>query len=348
MIDLRSDTVTQPTDEMRTAMAAVHPHDDTLEGDPVVRSLEEKAAAMLGKQAGLYVSGGTMGNIIASLVHSSGGGEALLDCQAHMALSEAGGISRLAGLYSIRIPSKKGEMDLDILKKSIRAEPSRYGLATAMINVETSHNHSGGFVPSLDYMRNVYDLGQKNDVSIHIDGARLFNAATALGVSAQEIAQYGDSVSICLSKGLSAPMGAVLAGSEKFIETARSFRRMVGGGLRQSAGIMAAAGLIGLETMSKRLAEDHQQAKRIWQGIAEIDAQMVESDAPQTNIFQVHIGHLAESDAAIWCHQLQDCGLLARPASKTTIRLVTHRHIDEKAADEAVAIWQKVFARLKR
>lgn len=343
MIDLRSDTVTQPTDEMREAMANVHPHDDTLEGDPIVKKLEEKTASILGKQAGLYVVGGTMGNIIASLTHSSGGGEALVDSQAHIALSEAGGISRLSGLYCVRIPSKHGEMDLEILEKSLRPKASRYGLATAMVNMETSHNHSGGYVPSLNYMKTVKTLCEKNNVATHIDGARLFNAATALDVEPKSIASYGDSVSICLSKGLSAPMGAILAGTNEFIETARSFRRMVGGGLRQSAGIMAAAGLIALDKMTMRLKEDHDAARSIWHGLQQLDPRLVTETAPVTNIFQVDVGHLKANNANLWCENLQKQGLMARSASQTTIRLVTHRHITPSAADEAVQIWQDVY-----
>lgn len=343
IIDLRSDTVTQPTDEMRLAMSSAKAHDYTLEGDPVVNALECKAAEMLGKDAALYLVGGTMGNLIGALVHSASGGEALVDSQAHIALSEAGGLSHLAGLYCIKIESEKGEMDLHLLEKSIRPTPSRYGLRTAMVNIETSHNHSGGYVPSLDYMRDVQKLAVNNGTGIHIDGARLFNAAAALNVEAKEIVQYGDSVSICLSKGLSAPMGAILAGSYSFIETARTYRRMVGGGLRQSAGIMAAAGLVALEKMPQRLKEDHENARILWRGIGELDERLVSSELPETNIFQVNLQDQKQPDATFWCQALEKQGVLVRPVDEHTLRLVTHRHINEEAIAGALQAFKIIL-----
>lgn len=325
MIDLRSDTVTRPTDEMLEAMRGATLNDDTLEGDPTVRRLEQRAAELSGKQEALFVVSGTMGNVIATLAHARERGEALVDEQSHIARSEAGGLSHLAGLFCIRIPSHRGEMQLEVLRESIRPAFSRYGLPTAMIAVETSHNHSGGYVPSLEYLQQVADMARAARVPVHMDGARAFNAAIALGVPLASICAHGDSVSLCLSKGLSAPIGSVLAGSAEFIKRARVFRRMVGGGLRQS-GMMAAAGLVALESMTERLADDHRRARRLWELLHAATPQLVNADAPHTNILQLHV---ADDSASLWEPALASHGILARASNHKSLRLVTHRHIDD-------------------
>ena len=325
MIDLRSDTVTRPTHEMLEAMRFATLNDDTLEGDPTVRRLEIRAAELSGKKDALFVVSGTMGNVIATLAHARERGEALVDEQSHMARSEAGGLSHLAGLFCVRIPSHKGEMQLDALRESIRPAFSRYGLPTAMIAVETSHNHSGGYVPSLAYLQQVADMARAAKVPVHIDGARAFNAAIALGVPLSTICAHGDSVSLCLSKGLGAPMGSVLTGSADFISRARVFRRMVGGGLRQ-AGIMAAAGLVALETMTERLADDHRRARHLWELLRASAPELVNADAPHTNILQIHV---PADSAPQWEHAFHAHGILVRASNRKSLRLVTHRHIDD-------------------
>ncbi|MFM0047879.1 threonine aldolase family protein, partial [Paraburkholderia sediminicola] len=288
MIDLRSDTVTRPTEAMWDAMRNATLGDDTLEGDATVHTLEQEAATLLGKEDALFVCSGTMGNAIATLVHARRGGEAVLDQQAHMANSEGGGVSRLAGLFCRTIPSHRGEMDLDILRDSLRGGYSRYGEPTAMVAIETSHNAAGGCVQRLDYLAQVAGLAHERDAAVHLDGARLFNAAVALDIAARDIAQHSDSVTFCLSKGLSAPMGSVLLGSREFIERARTFRRTIGGGLRQ-AGIMAAAGLVALRTMPARLAEDHRRTLLLWERLR--NGAVVEAGQypPQTNILRLKV-----------------------------------------------------------
>jgi len=336
MIDFRSDTVTRPTAEMWEQMRVATLLDDTLEGDPTVRHLEMRTAELTGKQDALFVVSGTMGNVIATLAHARERGEALVDEQSHIALSEAGGLSHLAGLFCVRIPSHKGEMQIDVLRESIRPSFSRYGLPTAMIAMETSHNHSGGYVPSLPYMQQVAALARSANVPVHIDGARAFNAAIALGVSIATISAHGDSISLCLSKGLSAPMGSVLAGTAEFIQRARVFRRMVGGGLRQ-AGIMAAAGLVALDNMTVRLADDHRRAHRLWELLHAIDPALVNADAPHTNILHLH----AEGgDAYAWEKKLAERGILARAVNRRSLRLVTHRHIGDADID---AVQRAIF-----
>jgi threonine aldolase len=325
MIDLRSDTVTRPTDEMMESMRSATLGDDTLEGDPTVRQLEMRAAELSGKEDALFVVSGTMGNVIATLTHGRERGEAIVDEHSHMAKSEAGGISHLAGLYCQRIPSHHGEMCLQGLKQAVRPAFSRYGLPTAMIGLETSHNHSGGYVPGLDYMDAVADIARHGQVPVHIDGARAFNAAIALGVPLSRICAHADSVSLCLSKGLSAPMGAVLVGSTQFIERAKTFRRMVGGGLRQ-AGMMAAAGLVALNTMVDRLADDHRRIASLWNLLQNDAPELVDAEPPHTNILQIHV---TPGQASLWEKKLVIAGILVRAANENSLRLVSHRHITD-------------------
>ncbi|ALS62719.1 GntG family PLP-dependent aldolase [Pandoraea norimbergensis] len=336
VVDLRSDTVTRPTALMWEAMQTASLGDDTLEGDPTVRALEHLAAVATGKEEAMFVVSGTMGNLIASLCHATRGGEAVIDAQAHMAKSEAGGMSRLAHLYPVTIPSVRGEMDLDALAGALRPGFSRYGQPTAMVGVESTHNHSGGYVPSLAYLADVHSLASRAGVPVHLDGARVFNAAAALGVDAATIATHCESLTFCLSKGLSAPMGAMLVGSHALIEQARTFRRMVGGGLRQ-AGIMAAAGKVAMETMVARLADDNHRAHRLWTGLAAIDPLLVDTVPSHSNIVRLRVGEQRESDPRAWEAALAEYGILARASGQSMLRLVTHRHIGDDDIDETIA-----------
>ena len=247
MIDLRSDTVTLPTEEMREAMRRAELGDNSREGDPTVRRLEELAAAKTGKEAGLFVASGTMSNLVALLAHTGRGGEVLLDGDCHILRSEMGGVASLAGLFYRPIPSHRGAPDLGEIAEHLAGKLTANKLGTALVTVETTHNSAGGAAIPLDYMAKLRALTAEKGVPVHIDGARVFNAAVAQGVPAAEIAKHGDSVGFCVSKGLSAPFGSVLCGSAAFIEKARAYRRMVGGGMRQ-AGVMAAAGIVALET----------------------------------------------------------------------------------------------------
>ncbi|VVE69007.1 threonine aldolase [Pandoraea anapnoica] len=335
-IDLRSDTVTRPTALMWEAMQTASLGDDTLEGDPTVRALEHLAAVVTGKEEAMFVVSGTMGNLIASLCHATRGGEAVLDAQAHMAKSEAGGMSRLAHLYPVLIASVRGEMDLDQLAGALRPGFSRYGQPTAMVAVESTHNHSGGYVPSLSYLADIHALASRAGVPVHMDGARVFNAAAALGVDVGQIAAHCDSLTFCLSKGLSAPMGAMLVGSHAIIEQARTFRRMTGGGLRQ-AGIMAAAGKVAMETMVARLADDNARAQRLWDGLAQIDPQLVDAVPSTSNIVRLRVGEQREANPRAWEAALAEYGILARASGTSMLRLVTHRHIGDEDIDETIA-----------
>jgi threonine aldolase len=340
MIDLRSDTITLPTEEMREAMHRASLGDDSRDGDPTVRRLEETAAGMTGKEAALFVASGTMSNLVALLAHTGRGGEVLLDSESHIVRSELGGIASLAGLFYRTIPSTRGAPDLDELDANLgeRLLPNKLG--TALVCVETTHNSAGGAVIPLDYLARLRALTGEKNIPVHIDGARIFNAAVALGVSVAEIAQHADSMGFCVSKGLSAPFGSVLCGSSAFIERARAYRRMVGGAMRQ-AGVMAAAGLVALEQMVDRLAEDHRRARRIAEGLHAIDPRLTDPRLVETNIIMLEIGH-SGADAKSWISALEKHGLKAGAWSRKSLRLVTHRHIDDAAVEQAVGIVKAV------
>ena len=340
MIDLRSDTVTLPTEEMREAMHRAELGDDSREGDPTVRRLEELAAAKTGKEAGLFVASGTMSNLVALLAHTGRGGEVLLDHDSHFMRSEMGGISSLAGLFFRPLPSTRGAPHLDEIAEHLSPKLTANKLATGLVCLETTHNGACGAALPLDYMAKVRALTAEKGVPVHIDGARVFNAAVVQGVPAAEIAKHGDSVGFCVSKGLSAPFGSVLCGSAAFIEKARASRRMVGGGLRQ-AGVMAAAGIVALETMVDRLADDHRRAKRLAEGLHAIDPQLSDPREVETNIVMIEVGHTT-GDAKAWTAALGAAGLPCLAWSRKSLRMVTHRHIDDAAVDQALEIVRKV------
>ncbi len=336
MIDLRSDTITLPTEEMRAAMQRAELGDDSREGDPTVRRLEAAAAAAMGKEAALFVSSGTMSNLVALLTHTGRGGEVLLDGDCHIMRSEMGGIAALAGLFTRILPSTRGAPSLAAVAEHLSERLTANRLGTALVCVETTHNSAGGAVIPLDYLARLRALTSEKNVPVHIDGARVFNAAVALGVPAAEIARHGDSIGFCVSKGLSAPFGSVLCASAAFVERARAYRRMVGGGLRQ-AGIMAAAGIVALERMVERLAEDHARARRLAEGLHAIDRRLADPALVDTNIVMLELGHTG-ADAKTWFAALADQGLRCGNWSPTSLRFVTHRHIDDAAIDQAIAI----------
>jgi threonine aldolase len=346
MIDLRSDTVTLPTEEMREAMRRAELGDDSRDGDPTVQLLEEKAAAMTGKEAAMLVASGTMSNLVCLLAHAQEGGEVLLDPESHILRSEMGGIARLAGLFHRVVPAERGSLDVAALREmlSARLVPSR--LATALVCVETTHNSAGGAVIPLASLKQVRAAADEHGVPVHIDGARLFNAAVALGVPASEIARYSDSVGFCLSKGLSAPVGSVVCGSAAFIERARAFRRMLGGAMRQ-AGVIAAAGIVALDTMVARLADDHRRARKIAEGLHALDRRLVDPRKVESNIVMVDLAATG-ADAAAWVKALTARGLRAGTWNRTQLRLVIHRHIGDADVEGAIAAFRAAHAELTR
>ena len=340
MIDLRSDTITRPTEAMLESMREASYGDDSRDGDETVMQLEALAAEHTGKQAGAFMPSGTMTNLVAVLTHTQRGGEVLLEEGAHILNSELGGIASLSGSFHKGVPGKRGAMDLDALRERIRPM-TRNNFATTLICMETTHNRAGGAVLPLAHMKAVYELAHAHDVPVHTDGARLFNAAVALGVPAKQIAQFTDSVCFCVSKGLSAPVGSVLCGTQAFIERARAFRRLVGGNMRQAGGI-AAAGIVALNTMVSRLKDDHATAKRIAVGLGKIDVRLCDPTDVETNLVRVDISFTTRS-AAQWSEALAQKGVAVSPADTRSLRFVTHRHIGEVEADQAIdafaALW---------
>ena len=338
MIDLRSDTVTRPTEAMLESMREATFGDDSRDGDETVARLEALAAERLGKEAAAFMPSGTMTNLVAVLTHTHRGGEVLLEAGAHILNSELGGITSLAGAFYKAIPGQRGAMDLDKLAQAIRPA-SRQNFGTALVCMETSHNRAGGAVLPLEHMREVYALARRRGVPVHTDGARVFNAAVALKTDAARIAEHTDSICFCVSKGLSAPVGSLLCGPSGLIERARAFRRMVGGNMRQ-AGPIAAAGIVALETMVDRLAEDHATARQLAAGLYGISPNVV--DRVDTNIVSANVSS-SNRPAAEWSSELKAQGILVSPSDWHTLRFVTHRHIGGAEIDQAVRAFGKVW-----
>jgi threonine aldolase len=340
MIDLRSDTITRPTEAMLDAMRVASYGDDSRDGDETVMQLEALAAECTGKEAGAFMPSGTMTNLVAVLAHARHGGEVLLEHSAHILVSEIGGIAGLAGMFHRAVPGKRGAMDVELLREKIRPM-TRNNLGTTLVCMETTHNQAGGAVLPLVHMKAVHTLAHEQGVPVHTDGARLFNAAVALGVEAKHIAQYTDSIGFCVSKGLSAPVGSVLCGTETFIERARTFRRMVGGNMRQ-AGPLAAAGIIALNTMVDRLKDDHATAKRLAIGLQKIDARLCSASDVETNLVRVDLA-ASKRTAAEWSADLERKGVRVSPASPTTLRFVTQRHVGNAEIDAAISAFASAW-----
>lgn len=335
-IDLRSDTVTKPTDEMRRAMAAAEVGDDVFGEDPSINELQERSAALLGKEAGLLTSSGTMSNLIATLAWSEKGDEIIMGSEAHMFWNESAGQAALGGVQTRLVPNDdQGRMNPDDVAAAIRPPGNLHFPRTSMVCLENTHNRCSGAVLTPEDTKAVGDVAHEAGVPVHMDGARIFNAAVALEVPPAALAQDVDDLSFCLSKSLSCPVGSVLVGSEDFIQQAKRWRKMLGGGMRQ-AGVLAAAGLVALDTMIDRLAEDHQNARRLAHGLANIDGLSVDPETIQTNIvyFMVDedLGTAADLIAALKNH-----GVLVSYPGKQSIRMVAHRHISPEDIEEALS-----------
>ncbi|KUO97213.1 low-specificity L-threonine aldolase [Ferroacidibacillus organovorans] len=330
MIDLRSDTVTRPSAAMRHAMAQAEVGDDVYREDPTVLKLEETAAEMLGKEAALFVTSGTQGNQIAVLTHARPGDEVILEAESHIFYYEVGAMAALAGVQARTLPGVRGQIPLSQLKKAIRGVNIHYP-ETKLICLENTHNRAGGAILPLSYMKEVYELAKAHQVPVHLDGARLFNAAVASGVAVCDFAAAVDTVQVCLSKGLGAPIGSILAGPRDWIERARKWRKALGGGMRQ-AGVIAAPGLLALNTMVERLADDHRRAKRLAEGLAQIPGISIRPEDVETNIVIADIAGLSVG-MADFLHRLANEGVLATDFSETTVRFVTHVDVDDVAIE---------------
>lgn len=347
IVDLRSDTVTQPTPAMRQAMANAEVGDDVYGEDPTINRLQERAAQMLGKEAALFVASGTMGNLSAILAHCGRGDEVIVGDKSHTFLYEAGGISALGGVHSYQVPNlPDGTLDLAAVREAVRSDDVHYP-RSRLICLENTHNRCGGVALSVEYTRQVRALADEFGLRLHLDGARLFNAAVALGVSAQDLAAPADSVSICLSKGLCAPVGSLVLGSGEFIETARRIRKQLGGGMRQ-AGVLAAAGLIALEEMTQRLGEDHARARRLAQGLAALPGVSLYLGEPQTNMVFLALEEGLPLNAAQVAERLAQKGIKVGVVGPRHFRLVTHYWVDDLAVERTLQAFATVLGEARR
>lgn len=332
MIDLRSDTVTKPTEKMRKASFEAEVGDDVYGEDPTVNRLEEKAAEILGKEAALFVSSGVQGNQIAVLTHCQQGNEVILEENAHLFYYEGASMSALAGVQPRTIKGEKGAMNPNDVQAAIRGEDIHYP-ETGLICLENTHNRAGGAIVPVENMKAIYEISQAHGVPVHLDGARLFNTVVATNIPAKEYAQYTDTVQVCLSKGLGAPIGSIIAGSKEFIQRARKWRKRLGGGLRQ-VGIIAAPAYIALTEMVDRLAEDHQYAKDLAFGIAANHKFTVENDV-DTNIILVNVEQ-AGYTADTFLEKLKEKGVLATSFGPYTVRFVTNYDVNKADIDQVI------------
>ncbi|XMB87010.1 low-specificity L-threonine aldolase [Mycoplasmatota bacterium WC44] len=333
-IDLRSDTVTKPTLKMRQAMANAIVGDDVYEDDPTVIELEALAAKILNKEAALFVPSGTFSNQLAIMTHTNRGDEIIVEENAHIKKYEVGAVAVLANANMYSVPGELGKMDLDKLKSAIRGEDIHYP-KTSLICLENAHD---GIAIDLDYIENVFQIAKDNDIKVHLDGARLFNAAVALDVDASEITKYADTISICLSKGLCAPVGSILVGEIEFIKKARKYRKMLGGGMRQ-VGILAAAGIIALEEMTKRLHIDHDNAKYLANELDKFEYIEVDKDRLDINMVFFKMDHPKKYELD---QILLEDGIVVGSYNRAGFRFACHNDISKEDVEKVINCFKKI------
>jgi threonine aldolase len=338
MIDLRSDTVTRPTKAMRRAMADADVGDAVYREDPTVRELEERTADILGLEAALFMPSGTMTNQVAVRTHTDHGDEVIMDYKTHIHYYEVGGAAALSGVSSRMIQGQRGIFTGDEVKAAVRPFNIHYPVAR-LVCIENTHNKGGGSIWPLDTIADVANVARTNGLKMHMDGARLWHAAVATGIPEREYCRDFDSVSVCFSKGLGAPVGSVLAGEITFIQQAERFRKQFGGGMRQ-AGIIAAGALHALEHQHDRLAEDHDNARRLAEGLANIPGIEIDPTEVETNI--VIIG-IPDGSAVDLSRRLLDKGVYVLATSDDVIRAVTHIDISRKDIDDTIAVMDRLM-----
>jgi threonine aldolase len=331
-IDLRSDTLTKPTPAMREAMYRAEVGDDVYGEDVTVNLLEKRAAEIFGKAAALYVTSGTQGNLLALLSHGKRGDEIIMEAESHIFMYEVGGVSALGGMLPRLVPGIRGILSAASVEANIRGENIHYP-PTGLICLENTHNRAGGTVYCMETTDAIAEVAKKHNLPLHLDGARVFNAAVALGLDVATVTASFDSVSVCLSKGLGAPVGSVLVGSKALIDKARKYRKMVGGGMRQ-AGIIAAAALIAIEEMPKRLHEDHANAALLAHGLAKLGF-AIDMTTVQTNIIITDTRPLALTAEEV-VNLLKDNGILVGAMGEYKVRFVTHFDVTREDMDETL------------
>lgn len=327
-IDLRSDTVTQPTEKMRQAMANAVVGDDVYGEDPTVNRLQAMAAERMGKEAGLFVASGTMGNLISVLVHCGRGDEAIMGDCAHTFVYEGGGTAALGGVHPHTIPNQPdGTLLIEDIQHAVRGDDPHFPRSRLLI-LENTQNKCGGLSIARDYMLEAAAVAREHDLAIHLDGARIFNAAVDQGVPVVDLVDMVDSVTFCLSKGLCAPVGSVLCGSQDFIAEAVRIRKQLGGGMRQ-AGILAAAGIVALDEMVDRMAEDHAHARELAEGLAQIEGIRLDKGSPNTNMVYIELDPEKGIAAADCAQALKSKGILVGVTGPRHFRLVCHYWISD-------------------
>ncbi|MDO8752409.1 MAG: low-specificity L-threonine aldolase [Anaerolineales bacterium] len=341
-IDLRSDTVTKPTLEMRKAMAEAEVGDDVYMDDPTVNKLQEQAALRLGKQDALFVPSGTMGNLLALLVHCQRGDEAIVGDKSHIYINEAGGMSALGGIHPRPLMNQRdGTLALDDIRASIQTEDVHHTI-TRLICIENTQNVCGGVPLTAEYTAQVGRIAKENNLRFHIDGARIFNAAAALNVDVKDLTSPADSVMFCLSKGLVAPVGSMLVGTRDFIARARHLRKMVGGGMRQ-AGVLAAAGLISLEKMTGRLGQDHARARKLSEGLEQFKGLVLDAGTLSTNMVYFNLADEVKLSVNQIVDEMKKRGVLVDWAGHRRFRLVTHYWVDDAGVDKTIKAFAEVL-----
>ena len=341
-IDLRSDTVTKPTPEMREAMAKAEVGDDVYGDDPTVNRLQELAGEMTGQEAGLFVASGTMGNLSAVLAHCQRGDEVIVGKDAHTFRYEAGGVSALGGVHSCQLPNQPdGSIALSDIEGAIRSDDPHQPI-TRLIALENTHNRCGGTYQSVEYTRQVAEFAHGRGLKVHLDGARVFNAAAALGVPVRDLTGAVDSVTFCLSKGLSAPVGSVLCGPREFIEQAHRVRKLLGGGMRQ-AGVLAAAGIVALEKMVSRLGQDHTRARTLAEALSENRCLVLDAGTPATNMVFMNLSEDVPLSASEVADKMKENGVLVGIAGARRFRLVTHCWIDDEGVEKTVSAFNQTL-----
>jgi threonine aldolase len=341
IVDMRSDTITQPTPTMRQAMSEAKVGDDVFGEDPTVNRLEEMVSKRLGKEAALFVASGTMANLVSQLTHCGRGNEMILGDQSHMFVYEQGGSAALGGIHPRCLENKPdGTMALADIEAAIRPDNVHFP-RTKLIVLENTHNRCNGSPLDVGYMNSVAELARRYGLKLHVDGARLFNGATALNVDAKDLVAEADSVSICLSKGLAAPVGSVVSGNTDFISEARRNRKVVGGGMRQ-AGILAAAGIVALTEMVDRLADDHVNTRKLAEGLANMDGLSIDLDVVTTNIVFVDVMKKGMT-SQIMAEKLDRHGIRLLPTGPNRLRAVTNYHVTSSDIDYALDIFLEIL-----
>lgn len=343
LVDLRSDTVTQPTPAMREAMAKAEVGDDVYGEDPTINKLQEMAAAILGKEAGLFVPSGTMGNLTSILANCNRGDEIILGNLAHTFLYEAGGIAALGGVHPHTVPNQPdGRLNLEDIRNAIRSDDPHHPI-TRLVTLENTHNRCGGATLSVAYTQAVGELAHQQGLVLHLDGARIFNAAAAQDVDVKDLVAPADSVTFCLSKGLCAPVGSVICGTKEFIARAHRVRKQLGGGMRQ-AGILAAAGIVALEEIVPLLKNDHQRAINLASELAGIPGISLIQEKPASNMVYLSLDESVPMDAREVARRLKDAGVLVGVVGPRQFRLVTHYWINDQAVDTTIRTFEEILS----